>query len=67
MPKNAPLGYLVRRVTAVAGAAKRSPRIPERLFGCGLREFGVAEFRRGDDAVTTEMLRFIQRAVGVLE
>ncbi len=67
MPKNARFGYRARRVVAVAGKAKRSPRMPERDFGYGLRESGVAEFRRGDDAVATEMLRFIQGAVCVLE
>lgn len=67
MPKNALLGYRGRRVTGIAATAKHSPRMPGGLFDCGLREAGVAEFRRGDDAVATEVLRLIESAVGVLE
>ncbi len=64
MPKNTLLGYRARRVRLIADEVKCRRGYRYGTWRCGSDETGVVEFRRGDDAVASQMLCFVQGAVG---
>ncbi len=67
MPKNTLLGYRAQRVRLIANEVKCCRGYRYGTCRCGSSENGVVEFRRGDDAVASQMLCFVQGAVGVLQ